>query len=107
MALVLLHQVPHRGCIACNVPLFKPDSSRREKCRNHVAGWSAGLSKDHYFRLSHELFDSGLLGNGALSQSYSIVDVISAVFSSIAETEQYFSWERRTASSIAFLDTFP
>ena len=39
--------------------------------------------------------------------AYSIVAVIFALFSSMAETEQYFSFESFTASSIAFLDTFP
>src|SRR5256885_937454 len=38
---------------------------------------------------------------------YSICTSIFAVFSSMAETEQYFSWERRTASSIALGETLP
>ena len=38
---------------------------------------------------------------------YSIVAVIFAVFSSIAETEQYFCLESLTASSIAFCDILP
>jgi len=38
---------------------------------------------------------------------YSISNLIFAVFSSIAETEQYFSFERRTASSMALWETLP
>ena len=37
----------------------------------------------------------------------SIVYVIFAVFSSMAETEQYFSFDNRTASSMLFFDTWP
>ena len=39
--------------------------------------------------------------------AYSIVALIFALFSSMAETEQYFSFESLTASSIAFFETLP
>ena len=38
---------------------------------------------------------------------YSISVVIAAVFCSICDTEQYFSFESFTASSIAFFETGP
>ena len=38
---------------------------------------------------------------------YSMAVVIFAVFSSSAETEQYFSFDKRTASSTALGETFP
>lgn len=38
---------------------------------------------------------------------YSIWLLMVAVFCNICETEQYFSFDRRTASSIAFDDTLP
>ena len=41
------------------------------------------------------------------ASAYSISAVILAVFSSMAETEQYFSFDRRTASSMAFRATLP
>ena len=40
-------------------------------------------------------------------QEYSMTVVMVAVFFSMAETEQYFSSESRTASSTAFFDTWP
>jgi len=52
-----------------------------------------GLAKDTSRRIIHSI--------------YSIVAVIFAVFSSIADTEQYFSLESLTASSIAFCDILP
>lgn len=42
-----------------------------------------------------------------LPSAYSITEVICAVFCTICDTEQYFDSESRTASSIAFLGTFP
>ncbi len=41
------------------------------------------------------------------ASAYSMVKVIFAVFSSIAETEQYFSFESRTASSMLLWFTVP
>src|SRR5580704_9398434 len=43
----------------------------------------------------------------AHQSSYTISKVILALFSSMAETEQYFSLESRTASSTAFCETLP
>ena len=42
-----------------------------------------------------------------LYSAYSIAAVIFALFSSMAETEQYFSFDSFTASSIAFFETLP
>ena len=43
----------------------------------------------------------------AIAPRYSISKCILAVFCSMAETEQYFSFESRTASSTAFFCTLP
>jgi hypothetical protein len=47
------------------------------------------------------------LGRSVQVSKYSMAVVIFAVFSTIAETEQYFSCDRRTASSTALGETFP
>src|SRR5208283_2394449 len=44
---------------------------------------------------------------GTLYSLYSISNSILAVFSSMADTEQYFSFDRRTASSIDLCETLP
>jgi hypothetical protein len=116
-AFVFLGQVADRGGIVGNVALFEHDSSLREERRYDMAGRSAGLCEDYDFRLTrvsflhdsffHEQLDALKLNIGAGFYSYSIANVIAAVFSSMADTEQYFSFERRTASSIAFFVTLP
>ena len=114
MALILLHQILYRRWIKRHIPLLEHDPSLREEVHNHMAGRSAGLGENHDLRLrwfSIDLFHVNLTplfkGSAVLSYSYSISNVILAVFSNIADTEQYLSFERFTASSIDFLATFP
>ena len=111
-ALVFLRQILHRGRVMADIPLFEYDPSLREECRNKLAGWSARLREHHDFWLArlivfHAKLDALYPANGAEIYSYSIANVMAAVFSSMAETEQYLSFESFTASSIAFLVTLP
>ena len=106
-ALVGLHQLPDCVGIAADVALLELDTSRREVGLDGSAGWSAGLGE-----YDNGVFHSPLgfldYQNRALNtQMYSMTVVMVAVFCSMAETEQYFSLERRTASSMPFFETWP
>ena len=72
-------------------------------------GWRLGPFLSHGSRRGlHSFAASRLVSSGYKRYyAYSIVTVIFAVFSSIADTEQYFSFESLTASSIDFFETLP
>ena len=100
------HQFAHRFVIAGQVMVNVVDTSLREVGLQRVARRSAGLAVNHDSLVGHAAPKTSR--GPALAQSmYSISLVILAVFCSMAETEQYLSLDRRTASSTAFFVTLP
>ena len=96
--MVGFEQFEASGRIA-HVTLFEEQFFRFQENSHHFAIEAAGLGEEEDFP-GHQ-FDP------FYASKYSISAVIFAVFSSMAETEQYFSFERRTASSTALRDTLP
>jgi hypothetical protein len=104
--LVFINQVLQRALINADIPFFELDAPPREKGLYRITRRTAGLSKQYY--LGHKQLRTESLTKGRRKfQTYSITNVTFAVFCSMAETEQYFSLESRTASSMAFFDTAP
>ena len=84
-----------------HISVLENDPSDREIGVDGRGQRSTRLAEDNLF-----LFRS--MSQSALhSSKYSIAIVIFAVFCSMAETEQYLSFESRTASSTALCDTLP
>lgn len=108
-ALVAVNQFLDGGGIGAHVAVFKIDTSLREVGLDGPARRSAGLGKHNDFRWHGHLkgSDSHIAVLRFYPTSNSISAVIFAVACSIAETEQYFSLERRTASSTALRETGP
>ena len=129
-AAIFINQFLHRGLITADIAVFVRDSSLREVGLYCLARWSAGLGEDDDFLFEHRfeiraiydlqgtiadvqlpisnLFDDKMLLVTPRNRiqppyfpAYSISKLILTVCRSIAETEQYFSSESRTASSTA------
>jgi len=100
-ALVFVHKIFDRLRVAADVTFFEIDSFLRKVAFGPCARWSARLRKQNY-GLCHSLVGSANPLLGAVSYSITISKLISAVFFSIASTEQYFSIDSRTASSTDF-----
>ncbi len=113
--MVCTHKLTDRCGVGANVAYFKRNTSLREVSLYPGAGWSAILAVYHNFFLGHAHLNTKIIFAAARIQklgptltyksdvhTYSISNSILAVFCSICETEQYFSSESRTASSIAF-----
>ena len=88
--------------VGADVTFFEDDLLGLEKTFHQLAGEAAGLGEEHDAG-SHDC----LCLPARYSLSCTISNVIFAVFSSMAETEQYFSFESRTASSTALRETLP
>ena len=101
-AAILVDQVLHRILVTADIAIFIRDSSLREVGPDCVARWSAGLGEKDNLCVGHR----GMCQHNNYS-AYSIARLIFAVFCSMAETEQYFSSDSRTASSTALWDTLP
>lgn len=105
-AVVRAHQLAHRFRVAADVTVAVLNASLREVGLQRVARRSAGLGVGHDSLVGHAAPKTSR-GLPRAQSAYSISLVIFAVFCSMAETEQYFSFERRTASSTAFFATLP
>ena len=99
VALVGIEQFGAGGGVQTHFPFFKDDFFRFEKNLHDLAGETAGLGEEQDSKRHTSL--------QFYASAYSITVVIFAVLSSMAETEQYFSFERWTASSTALRDTLP
>jgi hypothetical protein len=108
MAAVFLRQVFDRVQIRRDVPRHERHPALRQKQLHDVAGRTIRVERTAPLSFSScGLISSGWRKHQTNRQNSSISTVIVAVFSSIADTEQYFSLESRTASSTAFRDTLP
>ena len=109
-AAIFINQVTHGRGMELDVPLLVVDTPSREVGLKPFAGRSAGLREDDdlfaHPRVRRILAHKGSTISHGFSL-YSISKVILAVFPTMAATEQYFSSESRTASSIALCETFP
>ena len=106
-ALVFSYQLAHGTLVSAYVANFKIDSSRREEGRGSLARRSSRLRENNNAlgghisaRLTDSAYDADTLTN-------STSKLMAAVFCSMAETEQYLSLERCTASSTALRETLP
>ena len=104
-----------------NIPFVKRHPPFFEKELRKVARRTIRLGKDHNFLFCHArvvckspqilrqlLRTTSTIRQRTIYDSISSISVvIFAVFCSIAETEQYFSSDRRTASSTDFRETLP
>ncbi len=118
-AVVLPDQFKDRRLVHAYVFHFKLNTSRREVGLGHVARRSPRLAEDHYFFLLHQKAPNCYLILVCSLQLQFValyfvstplkrtsVEIWAVVFS-IAETEQYFSSDNRTASSTALRETVP
>jgi|HubBroStandDraft_6_1064221.scaffolds.fasta_scaffold00018_47 hypothetical protein len=98
----------HPGCDQGpeSAPLGRFPNGRFARTRKSQSGKEQGEENKRFFNRQLE-FDTCRFQLRVSASRYSIAVVIFAVFSSMAETEQYFSLERRTASSTALRDTLP
>jgi hypothetical protein len=102
-----------RRGVGTDVPLLKNDFARLEIDLHQLTGEATGLGVDensrghalHYLKV--RLSDKNFETTADYASRYSMWAVIFAVFSSMADTEQYFSFESRTASSTDLWDTLP
>ena len=108
-ALVSFNQFADGVGVAADVAFFKFDTSRREVGLHRAARRSAGLREyqDGTFHSRVENVFKDYQNSTFPCQMYSMTVVILAVFCSMADTEQYFSLDNRTASSMPFLETWP
>jgi hypothetical protein len=106
-AAIFINQVTNGRRVKLDVALLVFDTPSREVGLKPFAGRSARLGEDDNLLFHCCVRRTSVHKRRIYFSLYSMWNVIFAVFCNMAATEQYFSSESRTASSIALCETFP